>query len=826
MFMAKTIFKRILAVFLSMMMLFSVFMIATSVISNAAESTVSVVIKDVTRRYQEAAEFLDELNEFRTNKKLGKWVMDQNLLEKAMVRAAELSVYASLESPDGTNFLNSTVYDTGELIGCDVFSLSSQITNFTKESRSNTVLNADYMGTVGVGIVEISGKKYICVLTSNQKATQVDSTVLSQPDLTINQQIKIRPSLIKNYTCAYSNGQKVYCGTSLDVMVKLQNSLDSSLGAYLSCASFNVSSSDTSVFQVQSDKKVKAVGPGTSTITLTLSGMSSFKVQVTLEAVSIKFASCKVQDIADQIYTGSEIKPKPVITYSGKTLIENTDYTLSYSNNINYGKASVTITGIGKYAGEKLVKNFNIVANTTSFVVASAVSAYQVSVGQKVTITASSCNGKSTVNYTYSYTTSSSSKEVVIKSASTSASCDFYPSAKGTYYIKVLAKDSSGNTASVNKTVTVQPKISLSVSLSNTNMILGGTQTVKSLASGGVAPLQYACYVQLPDSTSWKTVKDFSGTSTFTYKPTAAGKYTICVKCKSASGSVAKEYKEFTVTKSTLVNKSYPDKKVIALGESVNLLGRAEKGAGSYQYAYFYKLSTAENYSVLKKYSTATSAKFTPKSAGTYHICIKVMDGAQTVVKQYDTITVNKAITLKTTLSSSSIDLKNSVTVTASASGGSGTGYTYAFYLKKSSDTSWVTKADFSKTASAKMTPSAATTYDICVKVKDSAGSIQRVYLTLKVNPQLVNNSSLGANTITKGSKATVKLAASGGSGAYSYAVYYKRTTDSAWKTAQEYSKTTSVSFQPAQATAYDVCIKVKDSLGVEVKKYLTLTVK
>ena len=65
-----------------------------------------------------------------------------------------------------------------------------------------------------------------------------------------------------------------------------------------------------------------------------------------------------------QTYTGNPFTPSPIVVYKGTTLNINTDYTLSYANNTNVtrdasGKvvagASVTITGMGEYAGSTTV---------------------------------------------------------------------------------------------------------------------------------------------------------------------------------------------------------------------------------------------------------------------------------------------------------------------------------------------------------------------------------------------------------------------------------------------------------------------------------------
>ena len=58
-----------------------------------------------------------------------------------------------------------------------------------------------------------------------------------------------------------------------------------------------------------------------------------------------------VDDIEEQIYTGSNIEPKPDVLDGNKKLVEGTDYTIQYSNNNGPGTATLTITGKGNYQG-------------------------------------------------------------------------------------------------------------------------------------------------------------------------------------------------------------------------------------------------------------------------------------------------------------------------------------------------------------------------------------------------------------------------------------------------------------------------------------------
>lgn len=57
--------------------------------------------------------------------------------------------------------------------------------------------------------------------------------------------------------------------------------------------------------------------------------------------------------------TGSEIKPEISVSVNGAGLSENTDYTVSYIDNIKPGTASIIINGIGDYTGTETIK-FNI----------------------------------------------------------------------------------------------------------------------------------------------------------------------------------------------------------------------------------------------------------------------------------------------------------------------------------------------------------------------------------------------------------------------------------------------------------------------------------
>ena len=115
---------------------------------------------------------------------------------------------------------------------------------------------------------------------------------------------------------------------------------------------------------------------GTYTVYYYVNGTSNYKETSGSVIATIKkynISNAVIGTINDQIYTGNPIKPTPLVTASMPnssvaTLVNNTDYTYSYSNNTNAGTGKVIVTGIGNYTGTKS-KTFNITKATNPTVI-------------------------------------------------------------------------------------------------------------------------------------------------------------------------------------------------------------------------------------------------------------------------------------------------------------------------------------------------------------------------------------------------------------------------------------------------------------------------
>lgn len=134
-------------------------------------------------------------------------------------------------------------------------------------------------------------------------------------------------------------------------------------------------SGNTAVATVDSasgEVTIKEIGTTTITVTATygknyLAGSAQYTLRVIEGRTDISQCSAKL-DKTVFTYNGSEQKPSAAVTYQGKTLQQGTDYTLDYSNNVNVGEATATVTGAGKYMGSVTLKfKINQAAPTLKF---------------------------------------------------------------------------------------------------------------------------------------------------------------------------------------------------------------------------------------------------------------------------------------------------------------------------------------------------------------------------------------------------------------------------------------------------------------------------
>ena len=797
--------KRVIGIVLAIVMTMSFFAVGQTAV-NAAETPVNITIVNIKQKYKQIKQILDTINKTRVKYGVNEIAMDENLMDKALVRAAELSLYSSTARPNG----DSGVDDCHQLIAYDL-GIAAVVPTWEKYEDDLNILASSLYKSVGVGVIETThnNKLYVCALFSTNSSSGMDESIYTSANQVVDQPTKALPSVLSEASLGF--GGNIYCGASVDVRMRVTNT-QYPVAAYLAADDMTVSISNTSAFSY-SYRKITAIAPGTATVRLTLKNASSVTASTTMTAIAMSWDGYSFASIPDQYYTGKPICPNvSVKDASGNELVAGTDYTLEFRNNTDVGTATAIIKGAGKYAGQSKTLDFNIVLNTSNvFSIKASVSPAGIDAGSSTKISVSQSGGTAPVNYTYQYALSGTSNWKNIASYTTNTSCSFKPTAAGNYNIKVTAVDSAGKSASQTVTLKVTSAMTCTVSLNKSSYSLGDTAVLTASQQGG-SGVTYAFYVKVPSATSWKTLQDFSSVSNYSYLIKKPGEYNFLVKFKSNDGRTAEIYKTFNAAGTVISNASSVSTTSLYLGGSAALKGVAKDGSGSYQYAYYYRKSGASEWTTIKGFSTSNSASFKPSAVGTYEICIKVKDSTGTSISKYFNLTCNKAFSNTSAISAAKINLGKSVTVDVSSD--CKNTCTYGVWYRLKDADSWTAAQGFSSNAKITVTPSKAGTYEVCAKVKDNTGATVPKYFTLTVNPKLSNKFSVSSNQITPGHSVTVTCAAAGGAGSYTYLIQYRKSGASSWTVKQNYSTNTSASIQFSTAGTYEVNVVIKDALG------------
>jgi len=102
------------------------------------------------------------------------------------------------------------------------------------------------------------------------------------------------------------------------------------------------------------------INAGTATITVTGIGNYQGSSGNTTFSINPIVADLTINAISAVTFTGNAHTPTITVRNGTTTLTRNTHYTVEYSNNINAGTATVTVTGIGNYQGSSGNATFTI----------------------------------------------------------------------------------------------------------------------------------------------------------------------------------------------------------------------------------------------------------------------------------------------------------------------------------------------------------------------------------------------------------------------------------------------------------------------------------
>ena len=203
-------------------------------------------------------------------------------------------------------------------------------------------------------------------------------------------------------------------------------------------------------------------------------------------------------------------------------------------------------TAAEQYANDNGFKFVAIEAPINSSVINSDI----VQIGDKVRVSASAKGGTGGYKYAYYYKRSSNNTWKTLGTEfGTNSSAAFAPTAEADFDIKVVVKDSAGQTAEKLFTVKAVKELELTnVSVvGRTSVKLGSAIPMIGKAVGGAGNYRYSFYFKRSTNETFKLLgTKYTANASARFKPTTKGTYDIRIDVMDKSGKVVKKF--FTAT--------------------------------------------------------------------------------------------------------------------------------------------------------------------------------------------------------------------------------------------------------------------------------------
>ncbi len=274
----------------------------------------------------------------------------------------------------------------------DLSGLETQVTLSQTEYTYNGTAREPEVTVQCGGLVLTQDTDYTVAYGSNVEAGTATVTVTGTGDYTGTAETTFTIAAADLSECTVTVTNAVYTGSALTPVV-------------------TVTDAEGSVFTEGTDYTVSGVenlvSVGSYPITVTGIGSctGSAAATFTIGTADLSTYTVAVAD-TDAVYTGSSLTPAVTVTdEENENLTEGVDYTVSYSDNINAGVATATVTGMGNYIGTASA-TFTIEAADLSACTITEGSATYTGSAQAPAITAEDANGNGLAegtDYTITY---------------------------------------------------------------------------------------------------------------------------------------------------------------------------------------------------------------------------------------------------------------------------------------------------------------------------------------------------------------------------------------------------------------------------------------
>ncbi len=465
--------------------------IEVTVSDDKASSSQETVTVSGTNNYAEAYAVLDIVNEERAAQGLSALTMDKELLEAAMLRAAEISLLFSHTRPSNTTCFTVSSLAYGENIAAGYTDSTDVMTGWmNSEGHKANILTSGYT-TIGVGCFYHNGILYWVQLFGIGTATKV-----SQPsNAAVSTSVSFSRKLFSDALSLYTDASYVSVGESYTVQARISNLGWDNHYAIIDGSSFTWSSDTTSVISVGSSTGALTVKKnGSATITAQTS-TGKMSASTTLTAITldtptltgventgssgIKVTWSTVSQAVKYrvVFSAVGSSSSTTITYTANSdstqsaTLSGTSTQYSLTDGATYEIYVQAIDSNGYYSVKSEIKSIVYVAST-------AISSASSSVGTSTISSAS--NTSSGVKLSWSSVSKASGYQVWRKTGSGSYSkvttttstswTDTTVSTGKTYSYKIIAYTSSA-TGNASDEVTICYLAQPSISVSNVSFV-------------------------------------------------------------------------------------------------------------------------------------------------------------------------------------------------------------------------------------------------------------------------------------------------------------------------------------------------------------------
>lgn len=316
-------------------------------------------------------------------------------------------------------------------------------------------------------------------------------------------------------------------------------------------------------------------------------------------------------------YTYNGTAKKPTVTIKdavGNKLVKDTDYTVSYSNNLNPGQGKVTIKFKGEYTGT-VTKTFDIKLPAPTIEVSNVASS------GKLKVTWETVDGADKYEV-YRKIGSNGTYEKITTTTSTSYTHSGAKAGKTYYYkVKAINEDSTNATSEYSNAVSRACDLAKPTNIKVVNVASSGKPNVTWDAVSGAD--KYYVYRKIGSSGTFEKITTTTSTS-YTHSGAKAGKtYYYKVMAVDADNSNANSTYSSTVSKVCDLAKPTNVKVTLTSSGKPKVTWDTVKGADKY---YVYRKIGSDG--TYEKITTTTSTSFThsgAKAGKTYYYKIKAV---------------------------------------------------------------------------------------------------------------------------------------------------------------------------------------------------------